>query len=293
LVTVDEKSRIVRLVHYTTQEYFERTQERWVSSAEADITAICVTYLSFTVFGSGICHTDSSFEERLSVYPLYDYSAHYWGEHAGQASSLCPKVFEFLQCTIKVEAAAQAMLVRRFRSSHSNYSQKVPRQMNGLHIAAYFGVTELVAVIFQSDEFNLDSKSSYGRTPLSWAAERGHEAVVKWLLSTGKVDVDSKGSSGRTPLSWAAESGHEAVVKLLLDTGKVNIDLKSGYSKTPLSWASEEGHKAVVKLLFDTGRVDFDSKDGDGRTLLLWAAERGHQAVIKLLQPTITTALHT
>jgi len=27
LVTVDEESRIIRLVHYTTQEYFERTQE--------------------------------------------------------------------------------------------------------------------------------------------------------------------------------------------------------------------------------------------------------------------------
>lgn len=29
LVTVDEQSDIIRLVHYTTQEYFERTQTRW------------------------------------------------------------------------------------------------------------------------------------------------------------------------------------------------------------------------------------------------------------------------
>ncbi|OCK74144.1 hypothetical protein K432DRAFT_430203, partial [Lepidopterella palustris CBS 459.81] len=71
LVTVDEESRIIRLVHYTTQEYFERTQERWFSSAEADITTICVTYLSFTVFRSGYCPTDSCFEERLLLNPLY------------------------------------------------------------------------------------------------------------------------------------------------------------------------------------------------------------------------------
>jgi ankyrin repeat protein len=43
-----------------------------------------------------------------------------------------------------------------------------------------------------------------------------YEAVVKLLLATGKVDVDTKDSVyGRTPLSRAAENGHEAVVKLL------------------------------------------------------------------------------
>jgi ankyrin repeat protein len=44
---------------------------------------------------------------------------------------------------------------------------------------------------------------------------RGHEAVVKLLLETGKVEVDSKDKNGLTPLSWAAENGHEVIVKLL------------------------------------------------------------------------------
>ena len=59
---------------------------------------------------------------------------------------------------------------------------------------------------------------TYGQTPLSWAAQNGHEAVVKLLLEKG-ADVESKSSNGRTPLSWAAENGHEAVVKLLLEKG--------------------------------------------------------------------------
>jgi ankyrin repeat protein len=46
------------------------------------------------------------------------------------------------------------------------------------------------------------------------------------LLETGKVEVNSKSEFGRTPLSWAAENGHEAVVKLLLETGKVEVDSK-------------------------------------------------------------------
>ena len=69
-----------------------------------------------------------------------------------------------------------------------------------------------------ASKVDVDSKDDYGQTPLSRAAENGHEAVAKLLLETGKVDVDSKHKYGRTPLSWAAEKGHEAVAKLLLET---------------------------------------------------------------------------
>ena len=37
------------------------------------------------------------------------------------------------------------------------------------------------------------------------------------LLLDKNADIESKSDSGQTPLSWAAEKGHEAVVKLLLD----------------------------------------------------------------------------
>ncbi len=43
----------------------------------------------------------------------------------------------------------------------------------------------------------------------------GHEAIVKLLLEA-RSDFELKDSVGRTPLSRAAENGHEAVVKLLL-----------------------------------------------------------------------------
>ena len=65
LVTIDEESKTIRLVHYTTQEYFERTQSRWFPKAESEITATCVTYLSFSEFENGICQNDNEFEQRL------------------------------------------------------------------------------------------------------------------------------------------------------------------------------------------------------------------------------------
>jgi hypothetical protein len=49
LVTVDVESGIICLVHYTTQEYFERTLGIWFPIPHKDIMIILVTYLLFNV----------------------------------------------------------------------------------------------------------------------------------------------------------------------------------------------------------------------------------------------------
>jgi len=71
-VTADEESIIIRLVHYTTQEYFERTRISWFPHAQTDITKVCVTYLSFNIFEAGICSTAEEFEVRRQSNVLYD-----------------------------------------------------------------------------------------------------------------------------------------------------------------------------------------------------------------------------
>jgi ankyrin repeat protein len=54
----------------------------------------------------------------------------------------------------------------------------------------------------------------YRQTPLSPAAQNGHDTVVKLLLQAG-ADIESKDIDGHTPLSMAAYNGHDAIVKLL------------------------------------------------------------------------------
>ena len=63
-VTIDGESNTIRLVHYTTQEYFERTQSHWFPNSNTDITTICISYLSFDVFERGFCQTGDEFEKR-------------------------------------------------------------------------------------------------------------------------------------------------------------------------------------------------------------------------------------
>jgi ankyrin repeat protein len=285
LVTLDEESNVIRLVHYTTQEYFGRTWKRWFPGAQADIRDVCATYLSFSSFKDGACSTDADFEERLRLNQLYDYAAHYWGEHARVAGGISQVALDLLTSDSLLEAQVQALMTVKYVWSRAFYSQRFPKRMQGLLVAAYFGILEAVETLLQSSDNN-DLKDSFGWTPLSLAAKNGHEAVVKMLLETGKVDVNSKDIRGQTPLSGAAKNGYLAVVKILLDTGKVDVDSEDDISRTPLSWAAENGHLAVVKMLLETGIVDVDSEDDIGQTPLSRAAEDGQEAVVKMLLET-------
>src|SRR6266480_7122313 len=65
LVTIDQKSNIIRLVHYTTEEYFQRVHVSWFPDAHTNIATTCLTYLSFDVFADGPCHDDTKMEIRL------------------------------------------------------------------------------------------------------------------------------------------------------------------------------------------------------------------------------------
>ncbi|KAF2729730.1 hypothetical protein EJ04DRAFT_588331, partial [Polyplosphaeria fusca] len=77
LIVVDEESRVVRLVHYTTQEYLERIRRTWNPRAQLEIASTCLTYLSFNEFKNGSCSTDAELRERLQQNVFLDYAARY------------------------------------------------------------------------------------------------------------------------------------------------------------------------------------------------------------------------
>jgi ankyrin repeat protein len=136
---------------------------------------------------------------------------------------------------------------------YEGYSQTFPENVTGLHAASIFGLRILVAKLLLEKGADVNSRDSNGQTPLSLAAEKGHEAVVALLHKQG-ADVDSKDKNGQTPLSWATESGHEAAAKRLLEQGaEVNSKDKNG--QTPLSWAAENGHEAVMTLLQSKSQI--------------------------------------
>ncbi|KAG0647605.1 Ankyrin repeat domain-containing [Hyphodiscus hymeniophilus] len=277
LVTIEEESDIVRLVHYTTQEYFERTQQQWFPEAETEIATTCLTYLGFDTFDTGVCKEQESFKARVREFAFYDYAAKNWGIHAAQASNLADVlVLRFLNSGAKITASIEAVKsngIKGYQNGYynENYRKYYQAWFTGLHVAAYLGLDRAITALLRNGR-DIDSEDSNGQSPLFWVIEKGDHKVAKLLLEYGaRVDVED--AEQETPLSWAAIHGHDTVVKLLLENG-ADLETRDQFGLTPLSSAADCGHKEVTRLLLTAG-ANIESKDTDGRTPLFKAATRG------------------
>jgi Ankyrin repeats (3 copies) len=198
IVTVDRGTNIIRLVHYTTQDYLSRT----LLDAKQEIGNACLTYLLFNDFKDGYCSTDEALESLLNQNPLLDYAARHWAHHVCTLTEPVTEVaLKFLADTSRTTLSFQVMNIGPYH--YPNYSQGYSKRVSGLHLCAYFGMHSIVTKMLeiQSNRENVDIKDSNHQTPLSWAAGNGHEAVVQLLLDR-KAEIESKDSHyGRIPLS--------------------------------------------------------------------------------------------
>jgi hypothetical protein len=83
LVTVNEESNMILLVHDTTREYFEQphTQEKWFSRGHAEIATACVAYLSL----NSLANTLSSHLYELDIrYEEEEIAYHHGGSRIGR-----------------------------------------------------------------------------------------------------------------------------------------------------------------------------------------------------------------
>ena len=290
LVIIDEETQIIRLVHYTTQEYFRRNGGKHLASAQQDLAISCLTYLLYEKFGAGWVvgevgqeadlegdededayenededededeNFSNSVEARVQNYPFLEYAARYWATHARVCEQRNVKklTMSFMKDDRKVSSAGQVILA--------------------LDGCLYLG---------DIDEINSHSPLS----AMQVFAYLGYEEMISELLNHG-FDADVKDSTHRTPLWWAALQGHEAVVGLLLSQSRVNVNSRclvhterhgQVSSETPLGVAALWGRDRVVKLLIQREDLDVNLPDEDRRSPLSTAIRDSHMTVVDLL----------
>lgn len=112
---------------------------------------------------------------------------------------------------------------------------------------------------------------SYHRTPLHYAALRGHLDVAEYLLSKG-ANINARDNASETPLYEAATEGYADLVKFLLSNG-ADLHIQSG-SGSPIRVAALLGNVDVVRILIRNG-ADPNGKDSSGETALHSAIRPG------------------
>lgn len=278
IVTVDRESGIMRLVHYTAQNYLEA---RW-PNAHTDIAMGCLTYLGFDVFKES-CEDEEALEQRLSQYALLQYAVKFWREHAPGES----------------EKALQTMVLQTFRSQGTRDSTRQIMnmishwsdfrssfKMSLLHVLCINGLPIITASLLEDSkvEFQgLNATDIYGRTPLIWAAENGHAEVVELLLEAG-ANIEAKDERfGQSPLICGARKGYTEVIEVLLKAGANTEAQDEVFRQSPLIWAAENGLGAAIELLLKAGAIIETKDEAFGYSLLVWAAENGLAEATELL----------
>ena len=314
LLTVERESNAVRLVHYSAQEYFEKTSNVHFPGFHALITLKCLTCLSLRDLEAGPCITDEELERRLEETPLLEYAAKHWGSHMkhDQVEATTAAAMNLVQDEDLLASAVQIMHLSSIR--YPTHSQSYPRGVSGLQLAAYFGLETLVLRLFDCGlDFNKVNNNYYGHplqaaavggslkvcrllvdkgadvnarggkfdTALQAAADGGHAWVTHFLLQHG-ADPNAQGGLAATSLEAASLKGHIQIVRELLERG-ATVNTHSTSGRTALHCAAMHGHRDIVQLLLDT-KAEIDSRDnGHGRTALSWAAWNGHSEVVDLL----------
>lgn len=253
LVSIEQKTRSIGLVHHTAQEYFDDHRSTLFPNSQGEMLRTCLTYLSLSEFQQGPCEfyyfrsiDDKSaakgkriakkrfLQGRLERFPFLHYAANHWGQHAqGEVEQSCQgEILAFLGESMLLKSAAQAMdddpqySWPRSEASVNTITRNLP-----FWIASFFALEHVTDGLLVATD-GLDLNKPYGdseKTPLHRAIELGNTNLVRILLAAGAHTRSSLASevhsnSNHSHLYEAIALGHDMIVELLLwhDKGAIS-----------------------------------------------------------------------
>ena len=251
LATIDEESSVIRLVHYSVQEYFREHQNRIFPFGEREVAGNLITYLLFDSFALGCRQKKREISALIGSHKLVKYAARHWGYHVRNAGSKMIDKLALKLLRAAPQRASSVQISQYSRGRREEYwNAEEGESRNGLHIAAAFGLEELAKQMLDSGECDVDSATKMGTTALIEAAASGHQGFIQLLLHE-KADLTAENWYG-TALHCAAESGKVVAISELLNR-ELDVDIRDSRGRTALHCATISAHTHAMQVLLKAG----------------------------------------
>ncbi|TFK22139.1 hypothetical protein FA15DRAFT_714696 [Coprinopsis marcescibilis] len=297
LVTVEQNSGVVRLIHYTAKDFLMPYLLRYDQDPQASLASTCVALLLQCGFHTiGFCARENKtnptendvdaneddddvnyqgYEDDVAIAfaenPFLKYSHKNWAPHALASDPLPFLVIDFVQ-------QCQGY-------PFDFYGDGDLDALASIHVIA---AHNFPALLTQPDtslvnvDVNLKSLRDR-RTALVMSASRGHLEVVHALLRFQGIDINASDLIDMTPLMHASANGHTAVVKALLNVNDCAVNASNVLGQTALVEAVLADHTEIVRALLEVDGIDVDFADEEGCTALMHACEHGRVAITRAL----------
>ena len=251
LVTFDPQSRIIRLVHYTTQGFLENIRDSRFPTTQADITRTCLTYLSFD-HPRYYDERHGAIIHNIQGSPFLRYAAQHWRDHlrASPGTNFNELILQILWQPVKVQCILQAMDDRGLEASHIYKDSNVPP----LCAAAILGLESIVLLLLERGVDLTEPRMSHGGTAFTMALQFAQLEVIKVLIDRG-ASVNSLDGGIWAPLMLTMitaritnEKRAVATARLLLDRG-ADINFQSSFCPDPISVLMQAANCGYVHLV--------------------------------------------
>ncbi|KAF6782478.1 ankyrin repeat protein [Colletotrichum sojae] len=262
LIVSNPEANTIRLVHFTAQEYFERTRDHWFPTAEADIAARCGGQSNHDLgvkFIQSKTHVQAATGARGLNSPELKRSEATWQLAANITGA---------------HLAAYLGLIELLRAlhnlGHSMNSMDMYRRTH-LSYAALRGHEEAVRMLASLPEVDVNVVDDDNRTPLLSALVNGHLATVNELMALEGVYKDRS-----KLLLLLAARDRLTGFNILTCGGKMDSELSTGLGHTVLSIAAQCGSLKVLKALINRGDIELDARDKQGMSPITLAVMNGN-----------------
>ncbi|KAH6894859.1 hypothetical protein BKA70DRAFT_793811 [Coprinopsis sp. MPI-PUGE-AT-0042] len=255
LVAVDEKTRLVRLIHYTTREAILPRILNLFPVPHALLGHVCIVHLTKCGFQHyrmepGAWRPIDDLRARLRKDTLLGYAYWSWAHHTCQCSRYAP-----------ITSATADLVLNCTNFPLDNGWLEYGRS---IHVAAFYGLEDLIPLAAQLVSPNSGTRTTSNKSPLMLAVQRGHTACAKALLLLPGIDVNVCDDVLQNALMLAARY----------------VDM---LGQTPLIHAAKRGHTEVVKIFVRLSGININAADKDGWTALIHAVNKGHADIVREL----------